>query len=131
RYSVRCRGGKRANLGLYAKLPFELGMTPADCPDNAYGTQRTAHILAHFAPPGGAAFSVLTSHMDWPLPTQRQQDQMTALASTAKAVTGPLIVLGDFNSTPWSHGLRHFAATASLQRQDHNLVTYPLLFTVP
>lgn len=44
-YFARCRGGKRANLGLYSRLPFTQ-VDDGDCPNNAYGTTRTGHILA-------------------------------------------------------------------------------------
>ena len=128
---VRCRGGKRANLGLYSKLPFDQTMGAGDCPEDANGSQRTAHILAAFTPAGGSAFSLMTSHVDWPFPLERQQAQLAALAEAAKAVKGPLVVVGDFNSTPWSYALRDFAAATGMEREDHNLVTFPLVFTVP
>ena len=50
-YAVRCQGGKRANIALYSKIPFDREMPPGDCPDDAYGTQRTAHIIAGFERP--------------------------------------------------------------------------------
>jgi endonuclease/exonuclease/phosphatase (EEP) superfamily protein YafD len=125
---VRCRGGKRANLGLYSKLPFDHA---GDCPEDAAGSQRTATILATFTLADGSGFSLITTHVDWPFPVERQQAQLAALAEAAKAVEVPLIVVADFNSTPWSYALKGFAAEAGMERQDHNLVTYPLRFTVP
>lgn len=131
-YFVRCKGGKRANIGLYSKIPFDKAMGESDCPDNAYGTQRTAHILATFTLKDGTTFSVLTSHMDWPFPNmERQPAELAALAKDIAAVKGPLIVVGDFNSTPWSYALRGFGDATHMIRHTHNLVTYPLLFTVP
>lgn len=130
-YFVRCRGGKRANIGLYSKIPFDTAMGESDCPDTAYGTQRTAHILARFTLADGTGFSVLTTHVDWPLPILRQRQQLADLAGAIDAVDGPLIVVGDFNSTPWSYALRGFERDADLTRQTRNLVTYPVLFTLP
>lgn len=124
-FFVRCRGGKRANLGLYSKLPFEQ-VDDGACPNNAYGTTRTAHILATFQAPNGKPFSVLTTHMDWPFPIQRQSDQLRALTEVISKVDGPLIVAGDFNSTPWSYALRDFVARSGLVRQTINLLTYPM-----
>ncbi|WP_316359961.1 endonuclease/exonuclease/phosphatase family protein [Devosia sp.] len=46
-FFVRCKGGKRANLGLYARMPF-VQVDDGACPNDAYGTTRTAHILATF-----------------------------------------------------------------------------------
>ncbi|MGV8855691.1 MAG: endonuclease/exonuclease/phosphatase family protein [Devosia sp.] len=126
-YFVRCQGGKRANLGLYSRLPF-VQVKDGACPDNAYVTNRTGHILARFTAPGGKMFSVLTTHMDWPLPAERQAEQLTSLSSVIAQVEGPLIVAGDFNSTPWSYALREFVAGNGLVRQTVNLLTYPLRF---
>ena len=124
-YFVRCKGGKRANLGLYSRLPFEQ-IEDGACPDNAYVTTRTAHILATFETPDGKPFSVITTHMDWPIPVQRQRDQLSALSEVVDKVEGPMILAGDFNSTPWSYSLREFVANNGFVRETVNLVTYPL-----
>lgn len=124
-YFVRCKGGKRANLGLYSRLPFEQ-IEDGACPDNAYVTTRTAHILARFETPDGKPFSVVTTHMDWPIPVRRQREQLGALSSVLDTIEGPMILAGDFNSTPWSYSLREFVANNGLVRETVNLVTYPL-----
>ncbi|KKC39629.1 hypothetical protein WH87_05595 [Devosia epidermidihirudinis] len=126
-FFVRCRGGKRANLGLYSRIPFEQTEDGA-CPENAYSTARTAHILASFKTPDGKPFSVITTHMDWPLPVQRQRDQLTVLSDVVKEIDGPLIVAGDFNSTPWSYTLRDFVARNGFTRETMNLFTFPMRF---
>jgi len=126
-FFVRCRGGKRANLGLYSRFPFQQEQDGA-CPNNAYVTERTGHILAQFHTPGGKAFKLLTTHMDWPFPVDRQREQLAALSSVLAGIDGPLIVAGDFNSTPWSYALRDFVASNGLVRETVNLVTYPLRF---
>lgn len=130
-YSVRCQGGKRANLGLYSKIPFEREMTESDCPDTAYGAQRTAHITAAFALEDGSRFTLMTTHMDWPFPIARQRDEFDATEEAIAELSGPLLVVGDFNSTPWSYAMKGFEATTGLRRETRNLLTYPLLFTVP
>ncbi len=124
-YFVRCLGGKRANLGLYSKLPFTQA-EDGQCPENAYGTRRTAHILARFTLADGSEFSVLTSHMDWPFPIERQNAQLEALAAVARSVSGPLILVGDLNSTSWSYALQRFTEAAGLTRETHSLPTYPM-----
>lgn len=126
-FFVRCRGGKRANLGLYSRIPFDQTEDGA-CPENAYSTSRTAHILATFHAPNGKPFSVITTHMDWPLPVQRQRDQLAVLSDVVKEIDGPLIVAGDFNSTPWSYTLRDFVARNGFARETVNLFTYPMSF---
>lgn len=121
---VRCRGGKRANLGLYSRLPFTQ-IEDGACPSDAYTTTRTAHILARFETATGKPFTVMTTHMDWPLPVQRQRDQLSELSRTVDKIEGPLVLGGDFNSTPWSYALRQFVAESGLVRQTMNLLTFP------
>ena len=130
-YSVRCQGGKRANLGLYSKIPFDREMSAADCPDDAYGKQRTAHIIAGFTLSNGTHFSVMTTHMDWPFPVERQRQEYAAAEEAIDSVKGPLIVMGDFNSTPWSYVMKGFEAETGLKRETRNLITYPLVITAP
>ena len=124
-FFVRCRGGKRANLGLYSRLPLTQ-VEDGACPNNAYGTTRTAHILAEFQTEDGKPFSVITTHMDWPIPITRQHEQLSALSAVVDKIEGPMILAGDFNSTPWSYALRDFVARNGLARETVNLVTYPL-----
>lgn len=122
---VRCRGGKRANLGLYSRLPFDQQEDGA-CPSDAYGTTRTAHILARFQTEDGKAFSVITTHMDWPIPVARQREQLDALSEVVDEIEGPMILAGDFNSTAWSYSLRQFVAGNGLVRETMNLLTFPM-----
>lgn len=124
-FFVRCRGGKRANLGLYSRLPFEQ-MDDGACPNDAYGTTRTAHIIAKFRAADGKPFTVITTHMDWPIPVARQQEQLSALSAVVDKIEGPLILAGDFNSTPWSYALREFVRRNGLVRETLNLLTFPV-----
>lgn len=130
-YFAQCRGGKRANIAIYSKLPFEEAEADGACPNDAYGKQRTARILATFTQPDGTKFSVMTTHLDWPVPVMRQNKQFEELTNAVNETTGPLLVVGDFNSTPWSYALRDFAMRTMLDRQTRNVVTFPLRFTVP
>lgn len=62
----------------------------------------------------GTQVTVLGVHLHWPLgPTnsQRRNAELEGIASFAAARSEPLIVAGDFNTTPWS---QHFRA--ALQR---------------
>ena len=129
-YVVRCEGGKRANIALYSKLPFEREMAAADCPPDP-GDQRTAHIIARFTLADGTTFSVLTTHFDWPFPIDRQQQELKTIEDAIAGVSGPLLVVSDFNSTPWSYAMKGFEAATSLHRDTRALLTYPLEFTVP
>jgi endonuclease/exonuclease/phosphatase (EEP) superfamily protein YafD len=71
----------------------------------------------------------MTTHMDWPYPIERQRDEFAAVAEAANTIEGPLLVVGDFNSTPWSYSIKAFEAASGLTRETRNLMTYPELFT--
>lgn len=124
-FYARCKGGKRANIGLYAKFPFTESMSSGACPEDAYGTQRTAHIIADFTLDSGEHFTIVTTHLDWPVPTERQRTELVELTEAISEVDGPMMLVGDFNSTPWSYTLRSFEADAGLTRHTRNLVTFP------
>ncbi len=124
-FFIRCRGGKRANLGLYSRLPF-VQVDDGACPHDAYGSQRTGHILARFEAPNGKSFSVITTHLDWPFPIARQAEQLTALSGVVDKIEGPVILAGDFNSTSWSYALRGFVQNNGMVRETMNLLTFPM-----
>jgi len=130
-YFAQCRGGKRANIAIYSKLPFAEAEESGACPNDAYGKQRTARILATFTQPDGSDFSVLTTHLDWPVPVMRQSKQCEELTGAVNDTEGPLLVVGDVNSTPWSYAMRDFATRTMLDRQTRNVVTFPMRFTAP
>ncbi|MEQ1771079.1 MAG: endonuclease/exonuclease/phosphatase family protein [Devosia sp.] len=111
-------------------FPFDSETTKGECPQNARGEQRTAHILARFTLADGRSFSVMTTHLDWPYPIERQQTELAEAEAEVAKVEGPLLLVGDFNSTPWSYAMKGFAAATGLTRETHNLPTYPELFTL-
>ncbi|SFZ81319.1 Uncharacterized conserved protein YafD, endonuclease/exonuclease/phosphatase (EEP) superfamily [Devosia enhydra] len=127
-YYARCKGGKRANIGLYSRFPFTESMSAGACPEDAYGTQRTANIIADFTLEDGQRFAVVTTHLDWPVPIERQRSELRELSEAIAAIEEPLILVGDFNSTPWSYTLRGFEAEAGLTRHTRNLVTFPMVW---
>ena len=129
-YSVHCRGGKRANIALYSRLPFQQ-LDDHACPDDAYGTTRSGHIIVTFTLADGTRFSVMTTHLDWPAPKiARQAGQFETIREAVSKIDTPLVLAGDFNSTPWSYTFRGFVSSAGLTRQDHNVFTFPVRFYI-
>ncbi len=143
-YHSICRGGKRANVAIYAKIPFE-AETEGACATG--GTDRISRIVARFAGEDAQPFTVVTTHFDWPgqisqldkgdnipegidLAFARQRGQFADLGAALQKLPGPLVLSGDFNSTSWSYAVRGFATRAGLERQDHSLMTYPTRFYV-
>ncbi|WP_196259039.1 endonuclease/exonuclease/phosphatase family protein [Pelagibacterium limicola] len=122
-----CAGGQRAFVGLYSKLPFE-PLIEDVCSASAINTERTARIVVRFAAPSGAPFALATTHNDWPAPVTRQVEQFNALRDALETVEGPLLLVGDFNSTPWSYALRRFVTEAGFIRHTFNLPTFPKLW---
>ncbi len=142
-----CVGGKRANIAVYARIPFaadEEGACNAGFGDDA---GRISRIAARFEGIDGVPFTIVTTHLDWPvqvsqldegaswregldLAVARKQGQFTALADALTTLPGPLMVAGDFNSTSWSHVLRRFTEVSGLERQDHSFLTYPTQFYI-
>lgn len=139
-YFVVCdHGTKRGNVALYARMPFAFPSGQSCMNDPRYGTSA---VLARFAPKNAPAFSIMTTHLDWPVQIsklrgsaniidglnrmyQRKIDEYAQLSSYLVDAKGPLIVAGDFNSTSWSYALRVFAAHNHLRRETHALLTYP------
>ncbi len=122
-----CAGGERAFVGLYAKLPFE----PLDedaCSSSIMSQERTARIIVRFDIENGADFSLATTHHDWPAPVTRQAQQFGLLRDALATVEPPLVLVGDFNSTPWSYALRNFVSEAGLYRHTRNVPTFPKLW---
>lgn len=122
-----CAGGQRAFVGLYAKLPFQ----PLDedaCSSSIMSTDRTARIIVRFDVDNAPDFSLATTHNDWPAPVTRQAEQFATLGNALSTVEPPLILVGDFNSTPWSYALRSFVTEAGLVRHTRNLPTFPKLW---
>lgn len=122
-----CAGGQRAFVGLYSKLPFE-PLSEDACSASAMSTDRTARIIVRVLPENGPAFTVATTHNDWPAPVTRQAEQFNTLRDALATVSPPLLLVGDFNSTPWSYTLRSFVSQSGLARHTFNLPTFPKLW---
>jgi len=91
--------------------------------------ERDYHVLPPFARGtydlDGAAFSILCTHLTWPT-WDFQRTQITALgALVGKYDRRRLILVGDFNLTPWSFALRRIDRTYGLERRDRALFSWP------
>ena len=135
-----CAGiGKRANVAIYARLPFETDGTDPCAWD---ANRRTGYLAAHFGSDATDSFTIVTTQLDWPVQvsplagpgtldqrlaamTARQQGEFTHLSNGLATMDGPLLLVGDLNSTPWSYTLRRFARDNGLTRDARGLATYP------
>lgn len=83
--------------------------------------------------PDGKPVTVATLHTYWPIPPWIQRGQRAHLAELIQALPrDELIVVGDFNLTPWSWAMRRMDPTlAPLTRRTHGLITFPTNQLIP
>jgi endonuclease/exonuclease/phosphatase (EEP) superfamily protein YafD len=71
-------------------------------------------------------FTVVGVHYTWPLPAGPQQQQTLRLSRVLERFPKEsLVVVGDFNSTPWSFSLRRQDRLFGLERRTRALFTWP------
>lgn len=147
-YFADCTGGHRAAIAIYSKLPFDLSDQTV-CPNVASEWDNSvARIVATFSPEGGQPWTVVTTHLNWPVQisalrrpqlslgeriagmTLRKDSEMDDLASAMNAIDTPKVVVGDFNSTAWSYQLSQFAEVTALIRHTKNMPTFPARFFI-
>jgi endonuclease/exonuclease/phosphatase (EEP) superfamily protein YafD len=93
--------------------------------DHAPGLPRLSGVWADFQGPGGP-FTVVGVHLTWPYPAGPQAAQMRLLAETIGHFNRDrLIIAGDFNSTPWSFGLRTQDRALGIPRYSRALPSWP------
>lgn len=130
-YTLHCQGGRRSFVALYAKIPFA-PQPGNDCLDSLAANQRTSIISVKFpATETHESFSVVTTHFDWPVPIERQREQVDVFVAALQQVQGPMLVAGDFNSTPYSYSLKGLIERASLERVAKGIPTWPAPPTYP
>lgn len=116
-YSHRAPAGdlpEGAPLILFSRLPILAA-------DEAPTAGRRPRLLAELALDGGGrTLAVVGVHPASPSPTGARDSrvrnlQLDGLAGRAGGVEGPIIVAGDFNTTPWSPHFRDLLAEAGLR----------------
>ncbi len=145
-YFRLCEGGRRANVAIYARLPFQSATSHVDpCNHDIYN--HTSMLTLRFSPEGTPGFTVVATQLDWPVQisplredgdlmtriammTARQRQEFVRLGNEVDSLEGALLLVGDFNSTPWSYALRNFARDSGLIRQTRNLPTFPKLWHI-
>lgn len=118
-YRMRCRASYGCDTRIYSRWPIvrEHGFYEDD--EGLVGAWAT---LRH---PGGD-FTVVGNHFVWPVPAGKWQAQSRTLArKIAPFPKDTLIVTGDFNSTPWSWGLRRQDKALGLERRTRALASWP------
>jgi len=92
------------------------------------GTARCAEddglAAMQVATPDGPVW-IVSIHLHWPFP-YRQSQQLGRLIPMLEAMTGPIVIGGDFNMVPWSHMLRLVAQVTQSERAGSVTYTLPM-----
>lgn len=73
----------------------------------------------------GALIDIIGIHMAYPLHPRDQQRHFDWLTRYVRSCPGPVIVAGDFNSTPFSERMRSFTRATGLRRHATWQFTWP------
>jgi endonuclease/exonuclease/phosphatase (EEP) superfamily protein YafD len=74
---------------------------------------------------GGGTLDVMSVHFSRPPPFESQQVQMEEALALISNLRAPILVAGDFNSTPWSQALQSFEARSNLTRHTRMMPSWP------
>lgn len=115
-HSIHCMAERYCHLALMSKVPLTKIAAKAIWQGPAYIHVRlgTNYGKTH----------VFALHSTRPPHVRSQIVQLTTMARHLKKFSGPKIVMGDFNSTPYATLLQKFTASSGLNRLT-NLPTYP------
>lgn len=122
-YQFTCLETDYCNLVMLSKFPF------AAPPTAQVDWEGPAYMRAHFGPELGN-LTIIGVHT-LRFPHQRAQfTQLTAMARLIESETRPLVVMGDFNATPFSRQIRTFAQRTNLTRLT-NVPSWPARLQLP
>jgi endonuclease/exonuclease/phosphatase (EEP) superfamily protein YafD len=118
-YASPCSEKHGCDTRIFSRSPIVQNGVFQDGRDGLTGAWTTLHD------PRGD-FTVVGVHFVWPIPAgpwQRQSRRLvTAVARFSK---DDMVLAGDFNSTPWSWGLRRQDKALGLQRRTRALASWP------
>jgi endonuclease/exonuclease/phosphatase (EEP) superfamily protein YafD len=81
---------------------------------------------ARLPAPDGGAYDVVGVHYLWPTVPFQLKQRAAMVQVVGRADHKRLIVVGDFNLTPWSFALRRQDGQFGLERRTHALFTWPV-----
>lgn len=73
----------------------------------------------------GTQVDLVGTHMARPFYPIQQETDFETLTSFVLSRTGPVIIAGDFNATPWTHKIKQFSAETGLARLNTFAPTWP------
>lgn len=73
----------------------------------------------------GAELTVFAAHLDRPWPLGEQENWIEPMRKVVAEVTGPAIMAGDFNSSPWTHAVRRIGASGNFRLGSGFTTSWP------
>lgn len=111
--------GEKGSLMIFTRDPYLRMVRP-----EVAKTSELTFVNATYALPGGDA-EVVTIHFDWPT-RQAFRHQPRGLETVVRQrPTSRMMLLGDFNNTPWSRHLQGLDKRLGLIRRDRAVATWP------
>ncbi len=147
-YFNLCAGRKHSYIALYSRTPFSVLEESQCAADASQNDNPAARIVAAMTDEAGTPFTLIITHLNWPVQinplfrdemsladrlaamTARKQGEWRELGALINSLEGPVVLAGDFNSTSWSYAMRRFTAEAGLTRYSRGLLTYPKLLYI-
>lgn len=118
-YRIACRARYGCDTRIYSRWPIVREHSFYEDDEGLVGAWAT---LRH---PRGD-FTVAGAHFVWPIPAGQWQTQSrTLVRKVAPFPKDALIVVGDFNATPWSWSLRRQDKALGLERRTRALASWP------
>ncbi|MBA4011539.1 MAG: endonuclease [Phenylobacterium sp.] len=113
--------GKTCEVAIFTRTPAER----IEAPRRGRKGLGPAITIAHLAGPSGE-FTVMGVHYVWPTNVENHAENSARLQQLMKGRSRErLILVGDFNSTPWSFSRRREDAALGLERRTYALPTWP------
>lgn len=118
-HQISCASKFNCKLAMISRLPWEKARTRD-------GTSFSPPVvLATFHDQQKKPFTIIGTHISWPLRPTQQDSDLKWLSDFRKKEPGPLIIAGDFNHTPWSWRLTRFAHSTGLKRHATFTTSWP------
>jgi len=125
-FRVTCRGARTCSTVILSRRPpiASQGLARGDAENRK--ALSAAWARYDF---GGRALTVFAVHLSRPWPWGGQEEDRTKLIAEVRKLPDPnLIVLGDFNTTPWTFAGKRQDAALQMNRITRALFTWPLYY---
>ena len=127
-YQIHCAHQLHCGLALLSKFPV------ADPRWNDRTKTAPPMVWGRIIVPatdGVIPVTVIGTHFAWALPNRGQFQNKESLEALMKAIDGEVVVVGDFNATPWSHVVSDLAAGTGTKLVHRFLPTWPAIGPIP